>query len=122
METPETKAKKAKGGQNFNELTVVMYGKTYKLLDLPKTQQNNCMVYGGALKMGRSIAGMNADTYTDTERSARIDETWETLKANNWNKPGAGKREDKLKAAWDKASNSEKVILTKLGLKPKDAS
>ena len=33
--------KKAKGGQNFSELTVTMYGKTYKLPDLPETQQNN---------------------------------------------------------------------------------
>jgi len=90
MDTVEVKAKKAKGGQNFNEQSVTMYGKTYSWKNLPDTQKANCGVYGLALKLGRSTAGMNADTYTDAERSARIDETYETLKGNNWNKPGMG--------------------------------
>ena len=116
----ETKTKKAKGGQDFNEKSVTMYGKTYTLAGLPTTQQSNCGVYGLAVKLNRSTAGMNTDAYKDEERSARVAETYETLKTNNWNKPGAGKREDKLKSAWNKASGTERVILTKLGLKPKD--
>ena len=120
MDTPEVKIKKAKGGQNFNERSVTMYGKTYTLAGLPTTQQSNCGVYGLAVKLNRSTAGMNTDAYTDAERSTKVAEIYETLKANNWNKPGTGKREDKLKSAWDKASETERVILTKLGLKPKD--
>ena len=120
METPETKTKKAKGGQNFNEKSVTMYGKTYKLEDLPETQQDNCMVYGGAVKLNRSTAGMNTDAYTDAERSARVDETWEVLKGNNWNKQGTGTRTAKIDSAWAAANESERAILAKLGLKPKD--
>ena len=120
METPETKTKKAKGGQNFNEKSVTMYGKTYKLEDLPETQQDNCMVYGGAVKLNRSTAGMNTDAYTDAERSARVDETWEVLKGNNWNKPGTGTRTAKIDSAWAAANESERAILAKLGLKPKN--
>ena len=121
METSETKKAKAKGGQNFNEKSVTMYGKTYKLENLPKTQQDNCMVYGGAVKLNRSTAGMNTDTYTDAERSARIDETWETLKGNNWNKPGTGTRSAKIDTAWANADETERAVLAKLGLKPKSA-
>ena len=65
MTTEEVKAKKAKGGQNFNEQSVTMYGKTYKLGSLPTTQISNCGVYGLAVKLNRSTAGMNTDTYTD---------------------------------------------------------
>ena len=121
VETVDTKVKKAKGGQNFNELTVTMFGKTYSWKGLPDTQKNNCGVYGLALKLGRSTAGMNADTHTDIERSARVDETYNTLKDNNWNKPGTGTRTAKVDQAWEIASDSEKAILTKLGLKPKSA-
>ena len=118
-DTVEVKAKKAKGGQNFSELTVTMYGKTYSWKILPDTQKANCGVYGLALKLGRSTAGMNADTHTDAERSTQVDITYQTLKDNNWNKPGTGTRSAKIDQAWAVASDSEKAILTKLGLKPK---
>ena len=121
MDTPEVKVKKAKGGQNFNEKSVTMYGKTYTLAGLPTTQQSNCAVYGLAVKLNRCTAGMNTDVYNDTERSAKIVETYETLKGNNWNKPGVATRSAKIDQAWEKATKDERVILTKLGLKPKDA-
>lgn len=87
----ETKNTKVKGGQNFNELSVTMYGETYKWDSLPETQQHNCGVYGLALKLGRTTAGMNKDVYNDKERSKAVKECWEHLKENHWNKPGTGK-------------------------------
>jgi len=119
MDTVEVKAKKAKGGQNFNEKSVTMYGKTYTLSGLPQTQQSNCGVYGLAVKLNRCTAGMNSDVYTDVERSAKITEIYETLKGNNWNKPGTGTRSAKIDQAWADANEAERAILTKLGLKPK---
>ena len=119
MDTVEVKAKKAKGGQNFNEKSVTMYGKTYTLSGLPQTQQSNCAVYGLAVKLNRSTAGMNTKDYTDTERSAKVAETYETLKGNNWNKPGTGTRSAKIDQAWEQANETERAVLAKLGLKPK---
>lgn len=120
MEQTETKKAKVKGGQNFNEKSVTIFGKTYTLSSLPETQQSNCAVYGLAVKLNRSTAGMNKDTYTDKERSEKVDEVYKVLKGNNWNKPGDGTRQPKIKQAWEKADKNERVILTKLGLKPKD--
>jgi hypothetical protein len=114
----ETKKKKAKGGQNFVSKSVTMYGKTYKLDSLPGTMQTNCGVYGLALKLNRSIAGMNADTHTDEERGRQIDATYDHLKRDQWNVTGEGKAtlKKKLDEAKVKATPTELVVLKKLGL------
>ena len=118
MSKDVTKVKKAKGGQNFSDLSVTLYGKTYKLESLPKTQQNNCGVYGLAVKLTRTTAGMNVDTYTDVERSASVEECYGHMKANDWNKPGTGKStmKKKLDEAKEKATPVELAVLKKLGL------
>lgn len=114
----ENETKKAKGGQDFNTKSVTMYGKTYRLDSLPKTQQDNCKVYGLAVKLTRTTAGMNLDTYSDKERSDKVEECWNHLKENNWNKPGEGKSTSKKKIdeAKSKATPEELAVLKKLGL------
>ena len=113
-----TKTKKAKGGQNFSEQSVTLYSKTYKVGSFPTTQQINCSVYGLAVKLVRCTAGMNNDTYSDAERSAKIDECWEHMKGNNWNKPGTGvsTMKKKVDEAASKATPEELAVLKKLGL------
>jgi len=117
----EDKKAKAKGGQNFNTQSVSMYGKNYSWKDLPETQKANCGVYGLALKLTRSTAGMNKDTHTDAERSAQVDRTYEHLKANQWNVVGVSRdtvRVDKSKVAeiQEKGNATELAVLKKLGL------
>ena len=117
VEVEDTKVKKAKGGQNFNELTVTMFGKTYSWKSLPDTQKNNCGVYGLALKLGRSTAGMNADTHTDIERSTQVDATYNTLKDNNWNKPGTGGGGGIKKAELQATVTAQRAKLDDMGIK-----
>lgn len=113
------KKTKVKGGQNFSTKAVVMYGKTYKLDSLPATMVDNCGVYGLALKLNRSIAGMNADTHTDAERSTQIDATYDHLKLNQWNIIGVArlsKGDKKITDAAAKATKTELAVMKKLGL------
>ena len=117
----EVKKAKAKGGQNFSEKVVVMYGKTYSLPGLPETQQSNCGVYGLALKLNRCIAGMNASTHTDAERSAQIDKTYGHLKENSWNAPGTGRGGGIKKAELEAKVKEQEAKLAEQSIKLEEA-
>lgn len=109
---------KRKMTKDFAKGTLVLYGVTYKLSELPPTMRANCGIHGLCQKLIDSTAGMNAKDYTDKERATKVFEVWSTLKKNQWTKPGEAKAtmKKKLDEAAAKANPAELKVLKKLGL------
>lgn len=104
--------------KNYDESTLTLYGATYAVSSLSKTIQSHCTLHGLCQKLIDSTAGMNNDSYTDKERSDRVAQVWNQLKADQWTKPGEGKATMKKKVdeAKSKATPEELAVLKKLGL------
>lgn len=109
---------KRKMVKDFDAMTLVLYGITFKLSDLPKGIQAKCALHGMCQKLVDSTAGMNSKDYTDDERKEKIKEVYATLKSNLWAKPAEGKStiKKKVDAAIAAATPEELALLKKLGL------
>lgn len=109
---------KRKMTKDFAKSMLSLYGTVFKATDLSKTMQMNCMLHGLCQKLIDSTAGMNSKDYTDDERKAKVAEVWETLKKDQWTKPGESKATMKKKVdeAVEKANVEQAEVLHKLGL------
>ena len=82
--------------------------------------QKKVIANGIKQKLADHLARPLDMTLTPVEMHEELKALWKRLCEGHWNKEGTGTRTAKLTVAWEKASKDERVILTKLGLKPKD--
>jgi len=81
--------------------------------------QKKVIAYGVKQKLADKCAREKDVKLTPAEMESELSALWDRLVSGIWRVEGET-RASKIKAAWDKASASDKAVLTKLGLKPKD--
>ena len=82
-----------------------------------KDVQQKLIAYGTKQKLADKVAKPSDEKLTPSEMEAELKALWDRLVDGVWRIEGES-RSTKLKKAWDAASNTEKQVLTKLGLKP----
>lgn len=79
--------------------------------------QQKLIAYGTKQKLADKVAKPEVEKLTPTEMKLELDSLWKRLVDGVWRIEGES-RSSKLKKAWDSASNGDKKVLEKLGLKP----
>jgi len=75
------------------------------------------IAYGAKQKLADKCAKEKDMKLTPAEMEAEMKALWERLVGGIWRIEGES-RQTKLKRAWDTATNGDKKVLEKLGLKP----
>ena len=79
--------------------------------------QRKIVAYGAKQKLADKCAKPSDEKLTPVEMEAELKALWNRLVDGVWRIEGES-RSTKIQKAWDAASKSDKLILTKLGLKP----
>jgi len=88
-------------------------------MDMSDVQQR-VIANGLKQKLADHLARTKDMVLTPIEMKTELEVLWERLCNGHWNVEGKGGRVAKIDTAWGAASDTEKAILTKLGLKPKN--
>ena len=91
--------------------------KIYPGFDKMTDVQKKLIAYGTKQKLADKVAKPSDEKLTPAEMKLELDALWKRLCDGVWRIEGES-RSTKIQKAWDTASASDKVILTKLGLKP----
>ena len=79
--------------------------------------QQKLIAYGTKQKLADKVAKPSDEKLTPSEMEVELKALWNRLVDGVWRIEGES-RNTKLKKAWDAASNGDKKVLEKLGLKP----
>ena len=91
--------------------------KIYPGFDKMTDVQQKLIAYGTKQKLADKVAKPSDEKLTPAEMKLELEGLWKRLVDGVWRIEGES-RSTKIQKAWDAASASDKVILTKLGLKP----
>ena len=91
--------------------------KIYPAFATMKDVQQKLIAYGTKQKLADKVAKPSDEKLTPSEMQAELKALWDRLVDGVWRIEGES-RNTKLQKAWDKASNGDKKVLEKLGLKP----
>ena len=91
--------------------------KIYPAFATMKDVQQKLIAYGTKQKLADKVAKPSDEKLTPVEMEAELKALWNRLVDGVWRIEGES-RSTKLKKAWDAASNGDKKVLEKLGLKP----
>lgn len=91
--------------------------KIYPDFDKLSDVQQKLIAYGTKQKLADKVAKPTDEKLTPAEMKVELDALWKRLVDGVWRIEGES-RSTKLKKAWDSATNGDKKVLEKLGLKP----
>ena len=102
--------------RDWEKKVITILGKEYDYSKLSPEMKDLAGFLGTGTKLVDKLAGMKA--YTDQEKSAVVDKTWNNLMEGKWRQPGEGvvTMKKKLTEAKSKATPAELEVLKKLGL------
>ena len=106
--------------RDWERKVITILGVEYDYTRLNTEMKEKAGFLGFGTKLVDKLAGMTA--YTDQEKIAVVNKTWESLLQGNWRQPGEGvaamnaSMKKQMAEAQSKATPAELKVLKKLGL------